>query len=43
MMNLLRYLDSIVDCNKEKKSVLRRCMQYIYTILSGFYIPLMLT
>lgn len=41
MMNLLRYLDSIVDCNK--KGVLRRCLQYIYNILSGSYIPLMLT
>lgn len=42
MINLLRYLDSIVDCTKEI-SVLRRCMQYIYNILSGFYIPLILT
>lgn len=39
-MNLLRYLDSIVDCNKET------CSQKVYAkifLISGFHIPQILT
>lgn len=42
VINLLRYLDSILDCNEEKKCSQKVYAIYLY-ILSGFNIPLMLT